>query len=265
MPHFGTHDVDLHYRARGSGDAVVLLHGFTSSLVGTWERPGWLDALAEAGFRALALDFRSHGRSARYVELAGGAHGPFFGEQEALLGEIEEFLTGVRSPPRPDRVLATVLFTDIVGSTEWLARVGDQRWADVVARHHSIVREHLRRFRGSEIDTAGDGFFARFDGPARAVECARAVVVATRAELGIGIRAGAHTGECEMVDGKLGGLAVHVGARIAANAGADEVLVSGTVRDLVAGSGLSFEDRGVRALRGVPGEWRLYALDRLTA
>lgn len=159
----------------------------------------------------------------------------------------------------PDRVLATMLFTDIVGSTSRAAELGDSRWREVVAAHHSLVRAELRRFRGEEQDTAGDGFFATFDGPARAIRCATEIVRAVR-ELGIELRAGVHTGECEVLDEKVGGIAVHIAARVAAEASTGEVLVSHTVKDLVAGSGIEFDDRGVAELKGVPGEWRLFAV-----
>jgi class 3 adenylate cyclase/pimeloyl-ACP methyl ester carboxylesterase len=179
-------------------------------------------------------------------------------QTETLLPEMERF---VRSLDRlePETVLATVLFTDIVGSTERLAVVGDARWRELVERHHALVRQQLSRFRGQEIDTAGDGFFARFDGPIRAVRCAQAIGPAVR-ELGLEVRAGLHTGECELVGDKIAGLAVNIGARIAGRAGPGEVLVSSTVKDLVAGSDLRFEDRGVAELKGVPGDWRLFAL-----
>jgi len=198
---------------------------------------------------------------ARYVELPGRSHMLFFGDQEAPLGEIQEFLTGVRAAPEPDTVLATVLFTDIVRSTETAVELGDRRWADLLRLHHAAVRDELRRFSGREIDTAGDGFLAAFDGPIRAIRCARAIEESVR-ELGLQIRAGLHTGECQLVDGKIGGTAVHIGARVANKAGAGEVLVSSTVKDLVAGSGLTFQERGVEVLKGVPGEWRLYAVER---
>jgi class 3 adenylate cyclase len=159
----------------------------------------------------------------------------------------------------PDTVLATILFTDIVRSTETAAEVGNRAWAELVERHHALVRGRLDRFRGRELDTAGDGFFATFDGPVRAIRCAEAIVHAVR-DLGLEVRAGLHTGECEVVDGKVAGLAVNIGARVASHAGAGEVLVSQTVKDLVAGSGLAFEDRGSAELKGVPGEWRLYAV-----
>jgi class 3 adenylate cyclase len=156
-------------------------------------------------------------------------------------------------------VLATVLFTDIVGSTERASQLGDRAWRHLLDRHHAVVRRRLTQFRGEEIDTAGDGFFASFDGPGRAIECARTLVGDVRA-LGLELRVGVHTGECERHDGKLTGIAVPVGARVANAAAPGEVLVSGTVKDLVAGSGVEFEDRGVHELKGVPGEWRLYAV-----
>jgi len=197
---------------------------------------------------------------ARLVELPGSDHVPWGEDADAILDEIEEFLTGVRHGPEPDRVLATVLFTDIVGSTERAAALGDRRWRDVLEQHHAVVRRELGRFRGREIDTSGDGFLATFDGPARGVRCARAVSEGVHA-LGLQVRAGLHTGEVELRDDRVSGLAVHIGARVAAAAGPDEVLVSSTVRDLVAGSGLRFQDRGVQPLRGVPGEWHLFALE----
>ncbi len=197
---------------------------------------------------------------ARYVELPGSDHIPWGDDGDAIVDEIEEFLTGVRHGPEPDRVLATVLFTDIVGSTERAVALGDRRWRDLLESHHDVVRRELGRFRGHEVDTAGDGFLATFDGPARAVRCARAVSAGVR-PLGLEVRAGLHTGEVELHGDRVSGLAVHIGARVAAAAGAGEVLVSSTVKDLVAGSGLRFQDRGVRALKGVPGEWHLFALE----
>jgi class 3 adenylate cyclase len=195
---------------------------------------------------------------AKFVELAGNDHVISAGDIEAVADEIEEFLTGTRPPPDPDRVLATVMFTDIVGSTERAAQLGDRRWSELLDTHHEAVRRELERFRGREVDTAGDGFLATFDGPARAVRCALSAGEAVR-ELGIEIRAGVHTGECELDGPKIRGIAVHTGARIASLAGPGEVLVSQTVKDLVSGSGLAFDDRGLHALKGVPGEWRVYA------
>jgi class 3 adenylate cyclase len=196
---------------------------------------------------------------AKTVALPGNDHLPWVGDQDALLDEVEEFVTGVRRGAEPDRVLATVLFTDIVGSTERAAALGDRRWRGLLEQHHELVRRELERFGGREVDTAGDGFLATFDGPARAIRCARSVSEAIRS-LGMEIRAGVHTGECELADGRVRGIAVHTGARVAAAANPGEVLVSHTVKDLVAGSGIEFEDRGVHELKGVPGEWRLYAV-----
>jgi len=200
-----------------------------------------------------------HIPGARYVELPGTDHIPFVGENGMEIADlIGEFLTGSRAPIAPDTVLATVLFTDIVGSTEKAVSLGDRRWRDLLDNHHTIVRRNLECFRGREIDTAGDGFLATFDGPARGVRCACAIADDMRS-LGIDVRAGLHTGECEIMGEKVGGVAVHIGARVAALAGPREVLVSSTVKDLVAGSGLRFGDRGSQSLKGVPGEWRIFA------
>jgi class 3 adenylate cyclase len=196
---------------------------------------------------------------AKYVELDGIDHLPWVGNPEAIFDEIEEFLTGVRTGPDPDRVLATVMFTDIVESTTRAVELGDRAWRDVLVRHHTLVRDELSRFRGREIDTAGDGFFATFDGPARAIRCACAISTRVRS-LGIAVRAGLHTGECEVIGEKVGGIAVHIGARVAGLAEAGEVLVSNTVKDLVAGSGIDFESRGSHTLKGIPGEWNLFAV-----
>jgi class 3 adenylate cyclase len=199
-----------------------------------------------------------HLPNARYVEIA-GPHFPSVGDVEAFTDEIEELLTGRRHASEPDRMLATVLFTDIVGSTERASELGDRRWRDLLADHDAAVRTVVERFGGSEVKQLGDGFLLRFDGPARAVRAARAIVEAVR-PLGLEVRTGVHTGECEIREGDLAGVAVHIGARVSAAAGASEVLVSGTVRDLVAGSGLAFDDRGERELKGVDGTWRLFAL-----
>jgi class 3 adenylate cyclase len=198
-----------------------------------------------------------HIPGARYVELEGRDNLLVVGDSERILAEVERFLTGTHTPPEPDRVLATVMFTDIVGSTERATELGDRRWRELLVAHHAAVRRQLERYRGRELDTAGDGFLASFDGPARAIRCAGAAIEAVRG-LGLDIRAGVHTGECEIAGDKLAGIAVHIGARVAGQAGPGEVLVSSTVRDLVAGSGLEFEDRGPASLKGVPGEWRLY-------
>lgn len=198
-----------------------------------------------------------HIPAARIVVLEGEDHLPWVGDQDAVLDEIEEALTGIRRAPELHRVLATVLFTDIVDSTKRAAELGDSRWKQLLQAHDERVRTELERFRGVEVKTTGDGFLATFDGPARAVACALATADAVRS-LGIEIRAGCHTGEVEYVAGDVAGLAVHIGARVAALAGASEVLVSSTVKDLVAGSGLSFEDRGSFELKGVPDRWHLY-------
>ena len=203
-----------------------------------------------------------HITGARFVELAGGDHSPFGGEADELVETTRGFLADLQADdpaPERDRILATILFTDIVGSTARAAELGDARWHDLLERHHTAIRQELARYRGTEVETAGDGFFATFDGPARAIRCAGAIIEAVRG-LGLEIRAGLHTGECEQVDGKVGGIAVHIGARVADEARPGEVLVSSTVKDLVAGSELEFDERDSRELKGVPGEWRLYAV-----
>ncbi|HZU20698.1 MAG TPA: adenylate/guanylate cyclase domain-containing protein [Gaiellaceae bacterium] len=219
------------------------------------------DALPVEGARYVAERIPT----ARFVEVPGREHGIVMGDPEPIEREIRAFVESLReAAPRadePERVLATVLFTDIVGSTAHAVELGDRRWRELVSQHHRTIRRELARFRGRELDTAGDGFFAAFDGPARAVRCACAVSDSVR-ELGLEIRAGLHTGECEVVDGKIGGIAVHIGARVASEAAPGEVLVSQTVRDLVAGSGLEFLERGEAELKGVPGAWRLYAVAR---
>ena len=175
------------------------------------------------------------------------------------MSEIESFLRSVPHLPEPDRMLVTILFTDLVGSTERLAELGDTGWRELVERHHGIVRRLLARYRGREVDTAGDGYFAAFEGPARAIRCAQAICSET-SKLGLDVRAGVHTGECEIIDGKPGGMGVVVGARISCVAPSGGVLASSTVKDLVAGSGIKFEDRGEHELKGVPGTWRLHAV-----
>ena len=197
---------------------------------------------------------------ARFVELPGGDHTMWTGDAAAILDEIEEFLTGVKRGPEPDRVLATVLFTDVVGSTELATRLGDRAWRDLLARHHAAVRRELDRWRGREVDTAGDGFLATFDGPARAIRCAVAAVESVRG-IGMEIRAGVHTGEVEVANGDLRGIAVHIGSRVSSLAAPNEVLVSRTVADLVAGSGIVLAERGEHELRGVPGTWLVYAVE----
>ena len=198
-------------------------------------------------------------RGAKFVELPGHDTQWMFGDSEALLGEIEEFLTGVRNVPVSDRVLATILFTDIVGSTTQLARMGDSPWRALLGKHDEMVRREIARHKGREVSTAGDGFLVTFDGPARAIQCARAIVEAAQT-FGVNVRAGLHTGEIELDGNDIRGIAVHIGARISALAGPGEVLVSSTVRDLVAGSGIEFDDRGTHELKGVPGEWHIFAV-----
>lgn len=216
--------------------------------------------LHRAGDRLISVEASRYmaGRipGARLVELPGDDHLVFLGDSDAVLGEIQEFLTGGRAPAYQDVILATVMFVDIAGSTERAAALGDARWRDLLAAFHQVVRQELGRHRGRLIDTAGDGALASFDGPARAIRCAGAIRERVAA-LGLGTRTGLHTGECRVAGEKLAGLAVHIGARVAASAQPGQVLVTGTVRDLVTGSGLRFADRGLHALKGVPGEWRL--------
>jgi len=219
------------------------------------------DEGAALGSRYIA----EHIPGARHIELPGSDHAEFVGDCKPFMKELDQFLSeawearaGAES--EPERVLATVLFTDIVDSTAKAAELGDARWRELVQAHHGLVRRQLVRHRGTEIDTAGDGFFASFDGPARAIRCACAISEGVR-ELGIEIRAGLHTGECEHIDQKVGGIAVNIGARVASEAAPSEVLVSSTVKDLVAGSGIEFRDRGAAELKGVPGEWRLFAVE----
>lgn len=194
-----------------------------------------------------------------YRELPGDAHPYYAGDNEELLAEISEFLTGVRDVPDSDRMLATVMFTDIVGSTQRAAELGDRRWRQLRDAHDALVRGQLARFRGREIDTTGDGFLAMFDGPARAIRCASEIADGVN-ELGIEIRAGLHTGECERVGDDVSGIAIHLAQRVVSLAGPGEVLVSSTVKDLVVGSGIDFEDRGSHQLKGVPGEWQLHSV-----
>jgi pimeloyl-ACP methyl ester carboxylesterase len=200
-----------------------------------------------------------HIPGARFVKLSGADHLLFAEGADQIIAEVREFLTGTREEHESERVLATILFVDIAESTARAAALGDRRWRDLLDRYYAAVRAELGRFRGRELDTAGDGVFASFDGPARAIRCGVAVANAVR-PLGIAVRVGLHTGECEVIGDKVGGIAVHIGARVATRAGEGEVLVSSTVRDLVVGSGIEFEDRGVQALKGVPGDWRLFAV-----
>jgi class 3 adenylate cyclase len=197
---------------------------------------------------------------ARYVELPGEDHLPFAGDFEPMLDEVEEFLVGSRGASESERALATILFTDIVGSTERAAELGDRGWRALLERHDAAVRRQLSLHRGREVKTMVDGFLATFDGPARAIRCACALQEEIQG-LGIEVRAGIHTGEVELIGDDVGGMAVNIGARIGALADAGEVLVSSTVRELVVGSGLEFEERGVAKLKGAPGEWRLFAID----
>jgi len=196
--------------------------------------------------------------NSRMVEIAGSDQWGMFLSPE-IVDEIEGFVSTLGAEVEPEGVLATILFTDLVGSTARAAELGDRAWRELLERHHAAVRRELARYRGIELDTAGDGFFARFDGPARAIRCACAIREAV-AEVGLEIRAGLHTGECELLDRKVTGIVVSIGARVAAEAKAGEVLVSQTVKDLVAGSGLEFHDRGAAELKGVPGMWQLYAV-----
>jgi class 3 adenylate cyclase/dienelactone hydrolase len=237
--------IDVRHVLPAIGVPTLVLHN---------TQDGWVDV-------ARGRDLADRIPGAEFLELPIEGHITPAVEMPRVLGVIEPFLQAAwetAARREPDRQLATLLFTDIVESTRHMAKLGDAGWRELLERHHAIVRTQLARARGREVDTAGDGFFASFDGPARAVRCAKAIVEGVR-DLGIDVRSGLHTGECEVVDGKVSGIAVHTGARVAAHAGAGEVLVSSTVKDLVAGSGLEFEDRGVHELKGIPGEWRLYA------
>jgi class 3 adenylate cyclase len=202
--------------------------------------------------------FAEHVAGAKFVELPSDDHLPWGADADAIVDEIEEFLTGERHARETERVLATILFTDIVDSTAQAAAMGDRRWRDLLEMFYAEVRRELARFRGVEIRTAGDGVLATFDGPARGIRCALGVAEALR-PLGLHVRTGLHTGECEVIGDNVGGIAVHTAARVASLAGPDEVLVSHTVKDLVAGSGIRFEPRGSHTLKGVPGEWPLFA------
>lgn len=218
-------------------------------------RPGY--------FEAHALDVAARIDGARALRISGEEAFEMQLSPE-VPDEVERFVAGEAPPEVPDTVLATILFTDIVGSSARAAAIGDRAWRELLARHHALVRRELTRYRGEEKDTAGDGFFATFDGPARAIRCAQAVVDGV-GELGLEVRAGIHTGECELHEGKVAGLAVVIGARVAAAAGGGEVLVSQTVKDLVAGAGVDFEERGEHELKGVPGSWRLYSVADVSA
>jgi len=197
---------------------------------------------------------------ARFVELKGTDHLAWVGDADAIVDEMQEFLTGTRHVHEPTRILATVLFTDMVESTSRAVQLGDARWRALISDHDRLVREELARFRGREIDRRGDGFLAIFDGPARAITSALSIVERVH-ELGIQVRAGLHTGELDVTESGIAGIAVHTGARVMSLAGPDEVLVSSTVKDLVAGSGLSFSDKGTHELKGVPGSWRIFRVE----
>ena len=201
-----------------------------------------------------------HIPGARYVELPGEEAISFGTDSQLLLDEIEEFLTGERHTSDSERILATVMFSDIVDSTRHAAEIGDRRWRDLLESIEAVVMRELARFRGRAVKSMGDGFLATFDGPARAIRCASAIADTTRAQFDLEVRCGLHTGEIEVIGDDVGGIAVHIGARVGASAGPGEVLVSGTVKDLVAGSGIQFEDRGERELKGIPGSWRLWAV-----
>jgi class 3 adenylate cyclase len=213
------------------------------------------DALPVEGGRYVA----EHIPDAHFVELQGDDHWPWVGDPDEVCDHVEEFLTGHRTAPPTDRILATVMFTDIVGSTERASELGDRRWRELLDEHERLTRNELDRHQGQEVKTTGDGVLATFDGPARAIRCATAVAAAT-GRLGLPVRVGVHTGECERRNSDIGGIAVHIGARVMAEAGPGEVLVSRTVKDLTVGSDISFEERGARELKGVPGEWELFAV-----
>jgi class 3 adenylate cyclase/pimeloyl-ACP methyl ester carboxylesterase len=235
-------------------DVRGVLGGVQAPTLVIWRAAGDWGAGDEQAARYLADRIPG----AKYQELPGSDYWPRAGNMDGFLDALEGFVDSIRAEQTViDRVLATVLFTDIVGSTERAAVVGDKVWKALLERHHEVIRALIGRYRGREVDTTGDGFLATFDGPARAIRCATSITEAVR-DLGIEIRAGLHTGECELVDDKVGGIAVHIGARVAALAGPSEVLVSSTVKDLVAGSGLTFEDAGEHQLKGVPDRWHLY-------
>jgi class 3 adenylate cyclase len=220
--------------------------------------------LNRTGNRIVAVDHTREVASlipdARFVELPGTDHLVFSEDVDAVIDEIEEFVTGARTGADPDRLLATLLFTDIVDSTRRASELGDRRWRELIEGHDSLTRRQLERFRGREVKTLGDGFLATFDGPARAVECACAIREGVR-PLGIEVRAGVHTGECEFTANDVAGMAVNIGARVGAIAGAGEVVVSSTVKDLTVGADLAFSDRGEHELKGIPGTWRLYSVE----
>jgi class 3 adenylate cyclase len=242
-------------------EAEMLAFGDVRALLPTVQAPTLVLYRKDDGFagKPFAEYLAKHIAEAKLVEVPGGDNLIFIGDPDVDMDEIQEFLTGSRDAPVSDRVLATVLFTDIVGSTERAAELGDGRWRELLDAHDRTVRRQLERFRGREVSTSGDSFLATFDGPGRAIECACAIRDAVPA-LGLEIRAGLHTGEIEVRGNDVAGMAVHLGARVAALAGPSEVLVSSTVKDLVVGSGVSFRDGGEHHLKGVPGTWRLYAV-----
>jgi pimeloyl-ACP methyl ester carboxylesterase len=247
--HLMNRDIDVRHVLPAVRVPTLLLHGSEDTLV----------PLEAVQYVAAKIP------TARIVEVPGAGHLAFGKPALDAVAETERFLAaawegGAWEETEPERVLATVLFTDIVGSTAKAAEIGDRAWRELLEQHHRLIRRELVRFRGAELDVAGDGFFARFDGPARAVRCARAITEGVR-ELGLELRAGLHTGECELMDGKVGGIAVHIGARVAKEAQPGEVIVSSTVKDLVAGSGLRFSDRGAATLKGIADDWRLYAVE----
>lgn len=230
------------------------------AVLGSVQAPTLVLTRTGAGTPEQSRDLAERIPGARFVEFPGRDFFPMAGNMDQILDAAERFVQSIRAEETEiNRVLATVLFTDIVGSTEKTAELGDAAWKNLLERHHEVVRALLGRYRGREVDTAGDGFFATFDGPARAVRCAQAILQAIKA-LGLEVSAGLHTGEVETVDDKVGGIGVSIGARVAAVAAPGEILVSSTVKDLVAGSGLAFEDHGEHELKGVPGEWRLFAV-----
>jgi class 3 adenylate cyclase len=251
-------DVEILMRMANEIDVRHVLSSITAPTL-VMNRAGE-DPVSVEGSRYLA----EHISGARHVQFPGLDHMIVAGDTRPVLEEIRRFLedaSEAQEEKEPDRVLATVLFSDIVGSSEKAAELGDRGWRELLGRHHELVRRQLVRFRGTEVDTAGDGFFASFDGPARAIRCGCAIAQALPT-LGLEVRVGLHTGECELMDGKVTGIAVHTGARIAATARPGEVLVSSTVKDLVAGSGLAFQDRGEHELKGIPGDWRLYSVQQ---
>ena len=245
--------MELYFKANSAMDVTAILSSVRCPVLVLHRTGDLLIDVAHGRYLAGAIS------GANYVELDGADHWPWFGDSDSVIEEIEEFLTGMRHVAASDRVLATVLFTDIVGSTQELARVGDRAWRQRLDQHDAAVRRQLERFRGRAIKQTGDGMLATFDGPARAVQCATAIQGTTRA-IGMSVRVGVHAGECEIRGTDVTGLAVHIASRVAGLAEAGEVLVSRTVTDLVAGSGIQFEDRGEHTLKGVPGTWNLFAV-----